>query len=129
MTFGYAAGGVYLLVGVLGFFLTGFEHFVATDGARLVIFEINPLHNLVHVLLAVALLAGASAGEVTARQITALVGLVFLAVGVLGFFAEGTQANILALNLADHILHLVTAVVAVVTAGASRTAAESPAVR
>ena len=39
------------------------------------------------------------------------VGAVYLLLGIVGFFLTGTAANILALNVPDHFLHLASAVV------------------
>ena len=45
-------GIAYVLVGVLGFFVTGFGDFAAQTGDKLLgVFEINPLHNVVHLLV------------------------------------------------------------------------------
>lgn len=40
-----------------------------------------------------------------------VVGAAYLLLGVAGFFLVGTAANILALNVPDHFLHLASAVV------------------
>lgn len=118
--FGNVFGAVYVAVGLIGFALTGFDGFAATEGPSLILFEINPLHNIVHVLVGVGLLAGAAAGEQVARQITGLVGAVYAIVGIAGFFIIGTAANILALNVADNLLHLATAAAAFAVLGAAR---------
>jgi hypothetical protein len=39
------------------------------------------------------------------------VGAVYLLVGILGLFLVGSEANILALNSADNVLHFASAVV------------------
>src|SRR5690242_5156817 len=51
-------GAVYLVVGVAGFLVTGFGDFAGHDHHTLLIFAVNPLHNVVHVVLAAAWLAG-----------------------------------------------------------------------
>lgn len=119
-TFSYVFGAVYLIIGVVGFAVTGFNDFAAPEGELLLLFELNPLHNIVHLLIGIALLAAAGAGEVTSRQITLLVGAVYAIVGVLGFFITGNDTlNILALNVWDNLLHVGTAIIAFVAAGAS----------
>ena len=119
-TFAYVFGAVYLIVGIVGFAVTGFNDFASAEGEVLLLFELNPLHNVVHLLIGIALLAAAGAGEVTSRQITLLVGAVYAIVGVLGFFITGNETlNILALNLADNLLHVGTAIIAFVAASAS----------
>ena len=52
-----AIGAIYTLVGILGFFVTGFENFAAETDKTLLGFEINPLHNLVHLAIGLAGLA------------------------------------------------------------------------
>lgn len=119
--FGNVFGGVYVAVGLIGFALTGVDGFAASNGPELIIFQINPLHNVVHVLIGVALLAAAGAGEAVARQVTAVVGAVYGVVGVLGFVLVGSGSlNILALNGADNLLHLGTAAAAALTLVAAR---------
>src|SRR4029453_8756991 len=50
-------GAVYVLVGLLGFAVTGGVGFIATDGGLLLgIFQVNPLHNVAHILIGAALL-------------------------------------------------------------------------
>ena len=105
-------GAVYLLVGLLGFAVTGGVGFIATDGGLLLgIFEVNPLHNIAHLLIGAALLIAGLANVRAAKGVNTTVGAVYLLLGVVGFFLVGTAANILALNVADHFLHLASAVV------------------
>lgn len=107
---GIGFGAVYVLVGLLGFTVTGLNGFASTNGELLLgIFELNPLHNLVHVLVGALLIAGGLAAARTAQLVNTSVGGVYLLVGVLGLFLLGSPANILALNPADNGLHLVSA--------------------
>jgi hypothetical protein len=46
--FAQVFGAVYVLVGVLGFAFTGLSDFAAPSSDRLILFGVNPLHNLVH---------------------------------------------------------------------------------
>lgn len=112
--FGYAFGGVYLLVGLVGFLVTGEVGFLAPEGAHLLgIFEVNPVHNIVHLLIGVALVGGAAGGVTTARMVNTTVGAAYLIVGVFGLAVpEGSAVNFLALNAADHALHFATGVLA-----------------
>lgn len=103
-------GVVYLLVGLLGFAVTGVNNFAGTEGDTLIVFDVNPLHNIVHLGIGGLLLA-ASRTVSGARAANTGVGAVYLAVGVLGLFLIGTDLNILALNGADNVLHFASAVV------------------
>ncbi|MFP3467144.1 DUF4383 domain-containing protein [Leifsonia sp. SIMBA_070] len=105
-------GAVYLLVGLLGFAVTGGVAFVATQGGLLLgIFEVNPLHNIAHLLIGAALLIAGLTRVAAAKAVNILVGAVYLLLGIVGFFLVNTDANILALNTPDHFLHLVSAIV------------------
>jgi hypothetical protein len=105
-------GAVYLLVGLLGFAVTGGVGFIATDGGLLLgIFEVNPLHNIAHLLIGAALLIAGLASVRAAKGVNVTIGAVYLLLGIVGFFLVGTAANILALNTADHFLHLASAIV------------------
>ncbi len=109
---GTAFGAVYLLVGVLGFAVTGGVGFIASDGGLLLgIFEVNPLHNMAHLLIGAALLIAGLSGARPARTANTTVGAVYLLLGIVGFFIASTPLNILALNTADHFLHLASAIV------------------
>src|SRR5215213_5065493 len=52
-----AIGAIYTLVGLLGFLVTGLDNFAAETNKTLLGFEINPLHNLVHLAIGLAGLA------------------------------------------------------------------------
>ncbi len=108
---GYVLGAVYLLVGLLGFVVTSGVGFAATEGGSLLGFEVNPLHNVVHLAVGAALVLAARQGVAASRAVNTAVGGVYLLVGVLGLFILGSSANILALNGADNVLHVVSAAV------------------
>jgi hypothetical protein len=103
-------GAVYLLVGLLGFAVTSGIGFFATEGANLIIFEVNPLHNVIHLAIGAALLYAGLKSTALARTVNAGVGAVYLLVGVLGLFLLSSPLNIIALNGADNVLHLASAV-------------------
>lgn len=105
-------GAVYVLVGLLGFAVTGGVELIATSGGLLLgIFEVNPLHNIAHLLIGAALLIGGLTSAAVAKGVNATIGAAYLLLGIVGFFLVGTAANILALNTADHFLHLASAIV------------------
>jgi len=114
-----AFGAIYLLVGILGFFVTGFRDFAAPTDATLIVFDVNPLHNIVHILIGVVGLALSRtlAGARTFGLLLAVgYGLAFL----YGLFATGQDWDILNLNWADNILHLASAAVGVAIVAGSR---------
>ncbi len=104
-------GVVYLLVGLRGFAVTGFSNFAGTNtGDNLIVFEVNPLHNIVHLAIGALLLVSCKS-VAAAKGSNIAVGAVYLLVGILGLFLIGTDANILSLNGADNVLHLASAIV------------------
>ncbi len=120
-------GAVYLLVGLLGFFgHRAGEKFAGRIGHSLFGFQVNGLHNIVHLAIGAALLAAAAAGWRAARSANLTVGVVYVALGILGFFITNTAINIVALNTADHFLHLLSGAVltAVALSGRKRTAVD-----
>jgi uncharacterized membrane protein YuzA (DUF378 family) len=111
-----AIGVVYTLVGIAGFFVTGLDNFAAETDKTLLGFEVNPLHNIVHLVIGLAGLALWRRLD-TARTygwlLAAGYGLAFL----YGLFAVGNRdINFLSLNGADNILHLVSALAGVAIA-------------
>jgi hypothetical protein len=112
---GLAFGAVYLLVGIVGFFITGFSDFAGHDHGSLLFFDINPLHNVVHIVIGVAglLLARTLTG---ARTYGWLLAVGYGAALVYGLFAVGEDWDVLNLNPADNVLHAATALVGLVIA-------------
>ncbi|WP_431804378.1 DUF4383 domain-containing protein [Microbacterium sp. bgisy203] len=105
-------GAVYVLVGLLGFAVTGGVGFLATEGGLLLgIFAVNPLHNIAHLLIGGALLIAGLTSVRAAKIVNIVVGAAYLLLGIVGFFLVGTSANFLALNVPDHFLHLGSAIV------------------
>jgi hypothetical protein len=103
-TLALAFGVVYALVGIAGFFVS--ETFAArTDDDLLGLFQVNHLHNVVHLLIGVALIAASKRLD-TARGANLAIGVTYLALGVLGPLITVTALNVIALNGADHLLHL-----------------------
>ena len=118
-----AFGVIYLLVGIIGFFITGFDNFFGNEtppGAHhvdenLLGFMINPMHNVVHILIGVAgiVLSRSLAG---ARTYGWLLAVGYGAAFIYGLIAVGKDWDFLNLNAADNVLHIATAVVGLVIA-------------
>lgn len=106
-------GVVYLLVGLIGFLVTGFDEFAGTDTNEKIfgIFEVNPLHNIVHLGIGALLLFAAMTSVSAAKGSNMLVGAIYLLVGIVGLFILDSELNILSLNSGDNVLHLASAVV------------------
>jgi hypothetical protein len=113
---GLAFGAIYLLVGIVGFFVTGFDDFFAHDtGETLLGFEINGMHNVVHILIGVAglVLSRTLAG---ARTYGWLLAVGYGAAFVYGLLAINKDWDFLSINAADNVLHILTALVGLVIA-------------
>jgi hypothetical protein len=112
-----AFGAIYLLVGIIGFFVTGFDNFAGNEQHEMLIglFMINPLHNIAHILVGVAglVLARTLAG---ARTYGWLLAGLYTALFVYGLVAVGESWDFLNINAADNVLHAATAIVGLVIA-------------
>ncbi len=108
-------GAVFLLVGILGFVpgittnygdmkFAGHE----SEAKLLGLFQVSILHNIVHLLFAVGLIAAARYSW--SRLYLLGGGLGYLVVTLYGAFVDReSNANFLPINNADNILHLVLA--------------------
>lgn len=115
-TFALAFGVVYLLIGILGFVLA------PDEGDKLFgVFQVNLLHNVIHLAVGALFLFGSRA-HATAKQVSLLIGIVYGLVALLGF-ADIIVDDLIDANAADDFLHLATAVLALYfgTAGAAAT--------
>jgi hypothetical protein len=109
---GVIFGAFYILIGALGFGVTAGVGFFATDGGLLLgIFEVNIFHNVAHLIIGAALLLGGLSSASAAKAINSVVGAAYLVLGLAGLFLVGTALNILALNVADNVLHFGSAAV------------------
>ncbi|MCZ2837943.1 DUF4383 domain-containing protein [Modestobacter sp. VKM Ac-2985] len=106
-----AIGVVYTLVGIVGFFITGFDDFAARTDETILGFGINPLHNIVHLVIGLAGIALASKLS-TARVYGWLLAVGYGAAFVYGLFAAGEDEplNFLSINWADNWLHLASVI-------------------
>jgi Domain of unknown function (DUF4383) len=105
--FALVAGIVYLAIGIIGFFITGFNNFVGVDPEALLGFSINPLHNVVHILVGAVWLASQRKHD-SAKAANTAIGVVYLALGVIGLLPLGNILDFLAINTADNWLHIVS---------------------
>ena len=120
-TYARILGWTFVAVGVVGFILTGFGEFFGMSGETLILFGVNPAHNLVHLILGVTYLIGVRATEAGARAVVLVLSSAYLLVGVLGLILIDSGANILAINQADNVLHLAVGALGIgVVAASSR---------
>ncbi len=106
-----AIGAVYLVVGIVGFAVTGFEDWTVHDHSQTLLgFAINPVHNIVHILIGLlgVVLWRTSSGARTFGWILVIgYGATFL-YGL--FVVDNADANFLNINWADNWLHLASVI-------------------
>lgn len=100
-------GIAFIFVGVAGFLPT-FMH----NGLLLGYFEVNNMHNLVHLISGIVAIIAATNYRYS-KIYFQLFGLVYAAVAIVGFYRQGDLSFMMMhVNMADNILHIVIAVVA-----------------
>jgi hypothetical protein len=111
-TYALFFGIAYVAVAVLEVILGG-------DGLRIggtTILEVTVIQNLIHWAVGIAVLASYFAGEVAAKTVARLIGIVFVVVTLLGVFARDLTGDLLGfdgpLPWSYNIVHLITAAVA-----------------
>jgi len=93
-------------VGIAGFFVTGFNDFAGHDTMKhVLIFEVNPLHNLVHLALGIVGLVLFSRVR-GALSYGILVAVAYGGALIYGLFALGQSWDVLSLNTQYNWLHL-----------------------
>ncbi len=97
-------GAVLLVVGVVGFF----------NDPVLGLFDVNVLHNGVHIASGVLGLGAAAAGYGMSRMYLILFGLVYAVVALAGFVGIAAVVSLLELTTPDNYLHLAIAAVCLV---------------
>ena len=118
-------GATLLLAGIAGFLVDSSFGPLGPDveGSNLILFEVNGIHNIVH-LASGALGLAMWRNPASARLFALGFGAVYLLVTVLGFAMGTNVLGIIPINAADNVLHLVIAVVGIAAGLASRTVAE-----
>src|SRR4051794_40874959 len=104
-------GLVYVAVGVAGFVVTGFDDFTGMHHDTLLIFSVNPAHNVIHLALGLAWLAAAPHHR-PAKAVNLAIGGVLGLVTVLGLFDVMGLLGMSGLADPDNFLHLATATLA-----------------
>ena len=113
-------GATLVLAGILGFVVdSSFDVGNGIQGDDLVVFEVNGIHNLVHIASGAVLLA--VAGRAAAARVVAIgFGLVYGLVTVIGLIDGEDVLGLIPVNAADSVLHLAIATIAVVSGLMSR---------
>jgi hypothetical protein len=108
-------GGTYVLVGLVGFAITGFSGFLAdTDHQLLGWASVNPMHNLVHIVVGAFLVAMTRFSAPTTEGALMGVGLFYIVAFVIGVVAPD-NLTIISMNGAgdgENFIHIATGVTA-----------------
>ena len=92
---------VLLLIGILGFVM---------PSPLLGYFEVDTLHNIIHLVSGLIGLWAASKGASASRTFLLVFGIIYGLVTVLGFVMGGSVLGLFTVNMADNYLHAAIAV-------------------
>ncbi len=103
-------GIVFTLIGILGLFVS-----TSMTPGSLLGFDVDIVHNLVHLVTGLAGLAAAFTGW--SRRFNQIFGIIYIIVGIAGLiypalYFDGRLLGLMHVNAADHVLHLVVGLVA-----------------
>ena len=117
-----------LLAGILGFLAdSAFDTGSDIDGDKLLgIFEVNGIHNLVHLASGLVLLA-ASPKRASARAVAIAFGVVYGIVTIIGLIDGKTVLGLIPVNPADNVLHIALSLLGIITGLMSRGSDDVPA--
>jgi fucose 4-O-acetylase-like acetyltransferase len=97
-------GAAYVLTAILGFAVTGFDSFAGATGERLVLVEVTPLLNTIHLIVGLWLL------RLAARPATAVIpALALVALGLAGPLTGLDLSGVLGAGVEGAALHLLSA--------------------
>jgi hypothetical protein len=118
--FAYLVGAVLVVVGLVGFIAdSSFETGSGINGDKLLgIFEINGIHNLVHIASGLLLLAIAPK-RATAKTGVIAFGVIYGVVTLIGLIDGETVLGLLPVNPADNVLHIALTATALLAGVAS----------
>jgi hypothetical protein len=104
----WAFGIIFIVIGVLGFV----PGITTADGHLLGIFEVDFLHNLIHIATGLVALALIFAAPSKINLFFKVFGVIYGLVTIIGFVQQTNVLGLFAVNMADNVLHLLIAAVA-----------------
>lgn len=104
-------GQFYAIVGVVGFAISGFDGFAEPRGDALIFLTVNPLQNLIHLVVGWWLIRKATGPEPGARHAVVAALVVLAALGFMGLIIGDIRPdlNVINANPAVSYMHLLTA--------------------
>jgi Domain of unknown function (DUF4383) len=114
--FSLLLGTVYVVGGIIGFFLTGFAKITEMTNHELFgIFLINPYHNIIHIGLGAFWLLGAFALTPAGNEgLNIAIGGIYALATVIGWLGYFSLLSIPPGPVGDQFLHLITALVTLI---------------
>ncbi len=101
-------GIILLIVGILGFIPA-----VTPEGYLLDLFHVNPAHNWIHLITGIIALICGFTSRKSSRLFFQIFGVIYAIVALLGiYYVDRPILGFIANNVADVILHIVIAVIA-----------------
>jgi hypothetical protein len=114
------AGVSLLLAGIFGFISdASFDTGDGVQGDLFLVFEVNAVHNLIHLASGVVLLA-ASPRRASARAVAVGFGLVYGLVAIIGLIDGQDVLGLIPVNAADHLLHVALSALGIISGLISR---------
>jgi hypothetical protein len=103
-------GVVFTLIGIIGFFIAP-----SMVPGSLLGFDIDLVHNLIHLITGILALLAVFTGW--SRLFNRIFGVIYLLIGVAGLiypglYMDGLFLGMMHVNAADHVLHLLTGIIA-----------------
>ena len=95
-------GIVFIIIGLLGF---------VNSPMLLGVFQVDNVHNIVHLLSGIIAVFAASSGESYSRLYLIIFGIVYALVTIIGFVNGGNILGLFMVNDADNYLHAAIALV------------------
>jgi len=114
------AGLSLLLAGIFGFISdSSFDTGNGVQGELFLGFEVNAIHNLIHVASGLVLLV-ASPKRASARAVAIGFGLIYGLVAIIGLIDGEDVLGLIPINSADNLLHIALAALGIITGLLSR---------
>lgn len=107
---GSIVGALFVLFGAVGFTVS-VGVFDQPGELLLGVFTLNGAQNALHILIGAALLLAAVSSTRAAKKANSVIGAFCLVLGLAGLFLIGSAVNVLAINVADNVVHFAAAVV------------------
>jgi len=120
-------GLFYVVIGVIGFTITGFGNFVQNTGDTMLGFSVNPFHNVVHFAIGAFLIVMSLLGPSIAEGACLGVGLFYIVAFVIGVVGESNLTIISMFGRGDleNFNHLLNGVLLLFLGLASTAATEA----